>query len=91
MFIDLQDVQCIISSPFLRCLQTAQQISDALELPGVSTCNGIVDVLSSHCGIHEQPQVPHQADVDRIGVKVLSYDQDPLPKYPEKTKVGLRR
>ena len=86
-----QDIQCIISSPFLRCLQTAQQISDALELPGVSTCNGIVDVLSSHCGIHEQPQVPHQADIDRIGVKVLSYDRDPLPKYPEKTKSGIKR
>ena len=81
----------MISSPFLRCLQTAQPVCDALDLPGVTTCNGIVDVINSHCGIHEQPEVPYEYDVAESGIKVLSYDQSPLPMYPERTKTGLKR
>ncbi len=90
-FCFLQNFHCVISSPFLRCLQTAQQVCDALELPGMSTCNGVVDIISVHCGIHEQPLVPHLPDVEREGIKLLSVDQNPLPKYPEKTKSGLKR
>ena len=85
-----QEVQCVVSSPFLRCLQTAQQICSSLQLPGLTTCNGIVDVLSSHCGIHEQPLVPADNIAD-YGIKVLTWHHEPIPKYPERTRDGLKR
>ena len=85
-----QDISCIISSPFLRCLQTAQKICNSLELPGLTTCNGIVDVLSSHCGIHEQPIVPADNIADS-GINVLVFHHEAIPKFPEQTRDGLKR
>jgi len=71
-------------------LQTAQQLSNALSLPGVDTCNGIVDVLNGHCGIHQQPEVP-ASDVAQYGIKIMNQDESELPKYPERTREGLQR
>ena len=71
-------------------MQTAQQICNSLHLPGIHTCNGVVDVLNSHCGIHEQPEVP-ASDVTKYGINVLVYHHQPLPKFPEKTRDGLKR
>ena len=71
-------------------MQTAQQICNSLQLPGMHTCNGIVDVLNSHCGIHEQPVVP-TSDVDKYGINVLVYHHETLPQFPEKTRDGLKR
>ena len=85
-----QDIHCIVSSPFLRCLQTAQQISDVLSLPRLHTCNSIVDVLSNHCGIHEQPAVP-ASNVAELGINISSRDTSELPRYPEKTRDGVKR
>ena len=90
MHTSTQAISCVISSPFLRCMQTAQQICHALQLPGIHTCNGIVDVLNGHCGIHEQPEVP-ASDVAKYGINVLVYHNEPLPKYPERTRDGLKR
>ena len=47
-------------------------------------------MLNGHCGIHEQPQVP-ATDVDKHEINVLVYHNEPLPKYPEKTRDGLKR
>ena len=85
-----QDIQCIVSSPFLRCLQTAQQISDVLSLPGLHTCNSIVDVLSDHCGIHEQPVVP-ASSVAELGINISNMDTSELPRYPERARDGVKR
>ena len=71
-------------------MQTAQQLSNALSLPGVDTCNGIVDVLNGHCGIHQQPEVP-ASDVAQYGIKIMNQDESELPKYPERTREGLQR
>ena len=88
----LQEIRYIITSPFLRCLQTAQQICEVLGLSGLHTCNDIVDVLTSHCGIHEQPLVPApDSQLDALGIKIVEYDTTQLPKYPEETKEGVKR
>ena len=71
-------------------MQTAQEICNTLRLPGIHTCNGIVDVLNGHCGIHEQPVVP-TSEVAKYGINVLVYHHEPLPKYPERTRDGLKR
>lgn len=54
------------------------------------TCNGIVDILSGHCGIHEQPIVPAD-NLDKSGINVLVFHHEPIPKYPERTRNGLDR
>lgn len=82
----------MVSSPFLRCLQTAHQISTVLQLSGIHTCNRIVDVLNGHsCGIYEKPEVPAMTDVEKEGISVVKFDDTPLPAYPERTRDGLKR
>ena len=79
-----------MSSPFLRTLQTAQKICDVLKLDGIHTSNLIVDVLNGHCHIHEQPVVPPSDTAER-GIKILSLDDRPIPKFPERTAEGRQR
>ena len=86
-----QDIKYVVSSPFLRCLQTAHQICDVLQLPGIHTCNRIVDVISGRCGIYQNPEVPAMVDVVREGIKIAAMDETPLPPYPEKLHHGLKR
>ena len=85
-----QEIHCIVSSPFLRCLQTAQLISDILHLPGLHTCNSIVDVFSDHCGIHEQPAVA-VSNIADLGINIAHTDTSELPRYPEKATDGVKR
>lgn len=61
-----------------------------LQLPGIHTCNEIVDVVNGHCGIHQQPEVPAQ-EVAKQGIKIAQVDDRPLPEYPERTRDGLKR
>ena len=86
----LQDIKYIVSSPFLRCLQTAREICTVLHLDGIHICNGIVEELCGECGIHQQPEIPAK-DVSQQGINIVELDMSPLPKYPEKTKQGLQR
>ncbi len=86
----MQDIHIVVSSPFLRCLQTAQHICDGLELPGMTTCNGIVDVLAPSFRIYQQPVVPAEGIAD-LGIKVLFYHQEPLPTFPERFKEAMKR
>lgn len=46
--------------------------------------------MDTTCGIHEQPQVP-ATDVATYGINVLVYHNEPLPKYPGRTRDGLKR
>ncbi len=83
-------INTVISSPFLRCLQTAQHICDALQLSGMSTCNGIVDVLSPSFGINQQPEVPAD-NIAELGIKILTFHQEPIPTFPEYFRDGIKR
>ena len=53
-------------------------------------CNGVMDVLNSSSSIYWQPVVPPD-NLDSYNIKVLSFDESPLPKYPEDTNDGLKR
>ena len=88
--ISSQDIKAVVSSPFLRCLQTGQIVCDALQLPGLVTSNDVMDVLNSSAFIHWQPEVPAD-DIASHGIKVSSLDTKPVPRYPEKTEPGLQR
>ncbi|XP_064399217.1 uncharacterized protein LOC135345705 isoform X1 [Halichondria panicea] len=83
-------INTVISSPFLRCLQTAQHICDGLQLPGIMTCNGIVDVLTPSFGILQQPVVPAD-NIAELGIKVLTFHQEPIPTFPEYFRDGMKR
>ena len=89
-FMCIQEIHSIITSPFLRCLQTAQLISEVLRLPGLHTCNGIVDILNGSCGIREQPVVP-ASNIAELGINVASTDGSKLPKHPERTFDAIKR
>ena len=80
----------MISSPFIRCLMTGQQICDTLRLEGMDTSNEVVDVFNHTAHISQQPEVPAK-DYASHGVKVLSLDTFPVPRYPENTDEGLKR
>ena len=81
----------IISSPFLRCLQTAQQASRALGLPGVHTFNGLCEIVAPGCGMRGTPAVPAMEDVQDGGITLLSTDSSPFAEYPESVTDAITR
>ena len=81
----------MISSPFLRCLQTAQQACNALELPGVHTFNGLCEIVAPGCNMRGPPEVPAMADVEACGITLTSVDSSPFAEYPEKVADAIAR
>ena len=79
----------MISSPFLRCLQTAAQVSRELGLPGVRTCNGLCELVSSGCHMKGRPEVPCLEEAE--GIAITGIDSAPLPEFPEEVDVALAR
>ena len=81
----------MISSPFLRCLQTAQEACTALGLPGVTTDNRICEVLASSFGVHCAPVVPGPDIDSKYKVNIIQKHEEPLPGYPEDVDDALKR
>ena len=81
----------IFSSPFPRCLQTGQQASRALGLPGVHTLNGLCEIVAPECGMRGTPEVPAMEDVQACGVTLLSTDSSPFAEYPETVTDAITR
>ena len=77
-----QDIKLVISSPFLRCLQTAQQVAEALGLKGIVTCNALCELLTPGCNIVSTPEVPGD-DIHKFNIRIDQLDSQPLPAYPE--------
>ena len=86
-----QEIAMVISSPFLRCLQTAQQACNALELPGVHTFNGLCEIVAPGCNMRGTPEVPAMADVEACGITLISVDSSPFAEYPEKVADAIAR
>ncbi len=80
----------VISSPFLRCLQTAQEACRSLQLPGITINNSVCEILSPGSNMKESPKVP-RPDLTPYGINILQYDENPLPKYPETTQEAIAR
>lgn len=74
----------VISSPFLRCLQTATHAYTVLGLPGLHTCNMLCEVLLPDNNMTCTPEVPVIQDVE--DTVFLSLDSEPLPSFPEQIK-----
>lgn len=47
-------------------------------------------MLNGCCRIYQQPAVP-ASDIAQYGIKILKYDENALPKYPENTRAALQR
>lgn len=86
-----QEIAMVISSPFLRCLQTAQQACNALELPGVHTFNGLCEIVAPECNMRGAPKVPAMADVEACGITLINVDSSPFAGYPEKVTDAIAR
>ena len=86
-----QEIAMVISSPFLRCLQTAQQACNALELPGVHTFNGLCEIVAPECNMRGAPEVPAMADVEACGITLINVDSSPFAGYPEKVTDAIAR
>ena len=76
-----QDIEIVYASPFLRCLQTADIACKALGVEGLHTHNHLCEFLHPGNRVTTIPQVPALDDIKDI--KVITFDQTPLPNYPE--------
>ena len=85
----LQDIHAVISSPFLRCLQTATHAYTALGLSGLHTCNLLSEMLLPGNDMTETPAVPATEDVE--DTVFLSLDSSPLPPFPEERNACYTR
>lgn len=83
-------ISVVISSPFLRCLQTAQEACRAIGLPGIVINNSICEVLSPGSKMRTSPVVP-ASDITSYGISILEYDEKPLPQFPETTFKAIER
>lgn len=77
----VQEIEVVYSSPFLRCLQTADVACKALGIPGFHTHNNLCEFLHPGNRIHAAPAVPATDDITNINI--LTFDLSPLPDYPE--------
>ena len=80
----------MISSPFLRCLQTAQSVCNATSIMGIITNNSLCEIMTPGAKMKSAPVVPAQ-DIDSFDITVLEYDHRPLPNYPETVNEALER
>lgn len=80
-----EHIRYVVSSPFFRCLQTAQQIANVvLDESKIGIYNRLCELLHPCCGIQEKPKVPakdltsHGIFVDKkVGIEKR------LPTFPE--------
>ena len=71
----------VVSSPFLRCIQTATHAYMTLDLPGLHIWNSLCEFLSPMCAMTSTPAVPATEEAENT--VFLSLDSEPLPKFPE--------
>lgn len=77
----LQGIEVVISSPFLRCIQTATHAYTVLNLPGLYTCNMLCEWLVPGNDMTATPQLPAMQEI--MDTVFLSIDSEPLPPFPE--------
>ncbi len=85
-----QGISVVISSPFLRCLQTAQESCRALNLPGIIINNSVCEVLSPGSKMKAPPEVPLQ-DLSLYSISIVQHDSLPMPSYPETSQQAIAR
>ena len=74
----------------LRCLQTAQEVCNAINIPGLITCNGLCELLTPGAKMTSTPQVPIK-DLSPYGINIIQYDERPIPEFPETLNQSLQR
>ena len=79
----------VTSSPFLRCLQTAQEACRSLKLPGINITNNMCEILTSSFGVDCPPNVP-TPDLPK-NIQIIQMDKEPLPSYPEQYMKAMKR
>ena len=84
-----QGIEVVISSPFLRCLQTATHAYTVLGLPGLHTSNMLSEWVTPDNHMTTTPQVP--ATQDTADTVFLSLDLEPLPVCPETRQASRAR
>ena len=73
----------VISSPFLRTLQTAAPIARSLSHSQLIVCNGVCECLSEEVGVKTQPIFYQQQQAEACPELILEYMSDPCPVFPE--------
>ena len=71
----------VISSPFLRCIQTGTHAYQVLELPGLHTHNQLCEWLTRDNYMRETPSIPALQECSET--VFLTVDSRPLPNFPE--------
>lgn len=81
----------MISSPFLRCLQTAMCVAGVFDFQSVGLSNGLCELLSPSCDVTHDPILPIP-DLESHNVALNDSSLHlPLPDYPEQMFSAYRR
>ena len=86
----MQGIGIVYSSPFLRCLQTAQQVYTALGLEGLYISNLLSEMLCAGCGMTGTPEVPGP-EIDTADIVIKEGDDRTFPTYPEDVNQAVAR
>ena len=74
----------------LRCMQTAQEVCNAINIPGLITCNRLCELLTPGAKMTSTPQVPIK-DLSPYGINIIQFDERPIPEFPETLNQSLQR
>ena len=81
--LDTLNLKHVVSSPFLRTLQTAAPIVRELSLSQLTVCNGLCEYISEETGFSTQPVFePDQQTGACAGISI-EFMGDPSPLFPE--------
>lgn len=81
VFVCGQGISVVVSSPFLRCLQTASHAYQTLGLEGLHVCNLLCEMLLPQNKMEGPPDVPAMEDAG--GINILSLGNEAFPEFPE--------
>ncbi|KAI6658979.1 Mitochondrial tRNA-specific 2-thiouridylase 1-like [Oopsacas minuta] len=81
--LDTLGVKHVVSSPFLRTLQTAAPIAKCLSHSQLIVCNGVCECLSEEVGFKTQPIFDQQQQTEACTGLSINYMSDPCPVFPE--------
>ncbi|XP_019855017.1 PREDICTED: uncharacterized protein LOC100637194 isoform X1 [Amphimedon queenslandica] len=81
----------VVSSPFTRCLQTAQEVCRATGVTGIVTRNILSEIMTRGANMIKTPSVPSESNISNYDINVIEFDTKPLPKYPETIDESIAR
>ena len=81
--LDTLGLKHVVSSPFLRTLQTAAPIARELTLSQLTVCNGMCEYISEETGFNTQPVFEQEQQAGACAGLSIEFMGDSSPQFPE--------